>query len=90
MLKTANTGFSFIEVWLTFQRNKPYEIENNVKITLIIGTGWYKWDIQLSQEKKYVEGYAFLSFAAKFRVKYGEKLMDTATKTGTDTGKTAS
>ena len=39
MLKTANAGFSFIEVWLTFQRNKPYEIENNVKITLIIGTG---------------------------------------------------
>ena len=42
------------------------------------------------KKKKYVEGYAFLSFAAKFRVKYGEKLMDTATKTGTDAGKTAS
>ena len=33
---------------------------------------------------------AFLSFARNFGDKYGKKLMDTATKTGTDAAKTAS
>ena len=40
--------------------------------------------------RKYVKSYDFLSFARKFRDKYGKKLMDTATKTGIDTAKTAS
>ena len=40
--------------------------------------------------RKYVEGYEFLSFARKFRDKYGKKLMDTAAKTGIDDPKTAS
>ena len=40
--------------------------------------------------RKYVEGYEFLSFARKFRDKYGKKLMDTAEKTGIDDAKTAS
>ena len=31
-----------------------------------------------------------MSFARKFEDKYGKKLMDTATKTGIDTAKTAS
>ena len=31
--------------------------------------------------RKYVKGYQFLSFARKFGDKYGQKLMDTATKT---------
>ena len=31
-----------------------------------------------------------MSFAQKFKGKYGKKLMDTATKTGIDAGKTAS
>ena len=35
--------------------------------------------------RKYVKGYDSLSFARKFGDKYGKKLMDTATKTGTDT-----
>ena len=39
--------------------------------------------------RKYVKGYGFLSFARKFGDKYGKKLMDTATKTGIDTAKTA-
>ena len=34
--------------------------------------------------RKYVKGYVFLSFARKFKDKYGKKLMDTATKTGID------
>ena len=37
MLKTTNAEFSFIEIWLTDQNNRPLEIEDNVNITLIIG-----------------------------------------------------
>ena len=40
--------------------------------------------------KKYVKGYGFLSFARIFDYKYGNKLMNTATKTGIDAAKTAS
>ena len=40
--------------------------------------------------RKYIKGYGFLSFARKFGDKHGKKLMDTATKTGTDAAKTAS
>ena len=40
--------------------------------------------------RKYVKGYGFLSFAKKFRNKYGKKLMDTVTKTGIDATKTTS
>ena len=40
--------------------------------------------------RKYVKGYGFLSFARKFSDKYGEKVMDIATKTGIDAAKTAS
>ena len=40
--------------------------------------------------RKYVQEYDFLSFARKFGDKYDKKLMDTATKTGLDAGKTAS
>ena len=39
MLKTINAEFSFIEVWFTGQNNRPLEIEDNVIITLIVGTG---------------------------------------------------
>ena len=40
--------------------------------------------------RKCVKDYGFLSFARKFGNKYGKKFMDTATKTGMDTAKTAS
>ena len=49
--------------------------------------------MRYSTEPKYrkcVKGYGFLSFARKFGDKYGNKLMDTATKTGIDFAKTAS
>ena len=39
MLKTTNPEFSFIEASFTNQNNRPLEIENNVNVTLIIGTG---------------------------------------------------
>ena len=37
MLKTTNAKFSCIEIWFTDQNNRPFEIEDNVNITLIIG-----------------------------------------------------
>ena len=40
--------------------------------------------------RKYVEGYGILSFARNLSDKYGKKLLDTATNTGTDALKTAS
>ena len=39
MLKTTNAEFSFIEIWFTYQNDRRLEIEDNVIITLIIGTG---------------------------------------------------
>ena len=39
MLKTTNAEFSFIEIWFADQNNRLLEIEHNVNITLIIGTG---------------------------------------------------
>ena len=38
MLKTTNAEFSSIEIWFIDQNNRPLEIEDNVNITLIIGT----------------------------------------------------
>ena len=77
MLKTTNAEFSFTEVWFTDKNNRSLEIEDNVNITLIIGT-----------YRKYVQGYGFCHW--KFGGKYGKKLTDTATKTGIDAAKTAS
>ena len=39
ILKTVNAEFSFIEIWFKDQNNRPLEMEDNVNITLIIGTG---------------------------------------------------
>ena len=40
--------------------------------------------------RKYIKGCGFLSFARNVSVKYGKKLLDSATKTGLDAIKTAS
>ena len=37
MLSTSNTEFSSIEVWFTDQNSKPFKMEDNVNLTLIIG-----------------------------------------------------
>ena len=37
MLKTYTAEYSFIEIWLSDQNNRPLEIEDKVNITLIIG-----------------------------------------------------
>ena len=36
------------------------------------------------RERRYIKGYGFMSFARNFGNKYGEKLMNTAIKTGTN------
>ena len=38
MLKTTNAQF-LVAVWFTYQNIRPLEIEDNVNITLVIGTG---------------------------------------------------
>ena len=42
VLKTTNAEFSFIKLCFTNQNNKLLEIEDNVNITLIIGTDQYR------------------------------------------------
>ena len=37
MMNTINTEFSSIEVWFTDQSSKPFETEDNINLTLIIG-----------------------------------------------------
>ena len=39
MLKTTNAEFQSIEVWFTDESNRPLQIEDNVSVTLIVGTG---------------------------------------------------
>ena len=43
-----------------------------------------------SRTRKYVKRYGFLLFARNLSGKYGEKLLDSARKTGLDAAKTAS
>ena len=37
MLKTTVSEFPFIQVWFTYQNNRPLEIDDNANITLIVG-----------------------------------------------------
>ena len=89
MLNIINTTFSSIEVWFTDQSSEPLDVEDSVKITLIIDI-IKMWCSVESKYKKYAKRYGVLSFAKKYGDKYGKNLMDTATKTGIDASKTAS
>ena len=40
MPKTIDEKFSFDEAWFTDQNNRPLEIEDDVKLALIIGIGY--------------------------------------------------
>ena len=40
MLKTTNTEFQFVELWITDQNNRPLEIEDSVNIRLILGRNY--------------------------------------------------
>ena len=42
LLKATNAEFSFTEVLFTDQNNRQLEIEDNMNLFLIIGTGQYK------------------------------------------------
>ena len=83
MLKTTNAEFSFIEIWFTDQNNRLPEIEDNMSITLIIRI---RYSLK-PKYRRYVQGYGFLSFARKFRDKYGKRFMNTTTETGTNAAK---
>ena len=37
MLRTASGEFQSIQLWFTNHNNRPLEIEDSIKITLIIG-----------------------------------------------------
>ena len=37
MINTANTEFSLVEVWFTDQASKALEIDDNVKLAIILG-----------------------------------------------------
>ena len=42
------------------------------------------------RERRYIEGYGFLSFARNLKNKYGQKLIDSVKKSATDSFKIAS
>ena len=39
MLKTTNAEFQSIKVWFADHNNRPIDLEDNVNMILIIGTG---------------------------------------------------
>ena len=91
VLKTTNAEFQSIQVWFPDQNNRLLEIDRQCKYH----TNYWVDNIKIRYStepkyRKYGKGYDFLSLARKLVDKYGKKLMDTATKTGTDAAKTAS
>ena len=75
-LKTYSTVFTGIIITFTDQNDRLLEIEMT------------RYSIK-PRTRTYVKGYGFLSFAINLPNKYGKKLLNTATKTGLDTLKTA-
>ena len=63
-LKTFDSEFSYIEVWLTDQNFNPLKIKGKINITSVINQGVInkKWNaIQFKQERIFLKGYGFLS-----------------------------
>ena len=57
LLKTFDSEFSYIQVWFTDQNSIPLEIEDKIKITLVINEGvkYQKWcAIQLNLDIEYL------------------------------------
>ena len=79
MLKTTNAEFQSIQLWFTDQNNRPLEIEGKYYTNNWVDIIKMRYSTE-PKYRKYVKGYGFLSFATKFGDKYGERLMDTATK----------
>ena len=71
--KVFDSVFDYIEIWITDQNNKSLQIEDSVNPAVIIQTRTYHTDNRI---RKYVQGYGFLSFAKKFRTKYGKKFIN--------------
>ena len=92
ILKTFNSKFSYIEVWLTDQNSKPLEIEDKINLTLIINSCViYKMRHSSSlatlyqiepRDRMFVKSYTFSSTAKKMGknlcAKYSQKLHDHA------------
>ena len=97
-LKTFNSEHNDIEVWVTDQISQPLEIEDKINLTMVIKWSiYYKSKARYSiepQDRIYVKGYGFLSFAKNMGKslsnKYGQKLLDSAKKSTTDAIKTVS
>ena len=54
-LKTFNSEFSFIEVWFTDQNSRQVEIEDKIKIILVVNWNakyktWYNMQFNLETE----------------------------------------
>ena len=80
------TEFSEIEIWFIDQNNNALEIEDNVKISLIINTSQlhtYKMRYSLEPHyRRYVQGQGFMSFARNIGNKYGKKIFDKSLDVG--------
>ena len=53
-LKTFNSEFQEIKVWLTDQNSKPLELEDKINLTLIIKYGWMKLSMDEMQFPLYL------------------------------------
>ena len=67
-LKTSNSEFQDIEVWLTDQNSQTLEIKDRINLTLVIKLNiywirFYRIKMIEPKHKIYVKGYGFLSFA---------------------------
>ena len=95
-LKTFNSEHNEIEVWFTDQNSQPLEIEDKINLTMVIKWSiYYKSKARYSiepQDRIYVKGYGFLSFAKNMgkSVSNKKKLLDSAKKSTADSMKTAS
>ena len=95
-LKTFNSEHNEIEVWFTDQNSQPLEIEDKINLTMVIKWSiYYKSKARYSiepQDRIYVKGYGFLSFAKNMGKSVSNKknLLDSAKKSTADSMKTAS
>ena len=88
ILKTFNSDFQEINIWFTNQTNNPLEVEDKINLNL---------SLIESRERKYVQGYRFLSFAKNvgenigkiISDQYCQKIVDSAKISATDTIKIA-
>ena len=76
--KTFDSEFSYIEVWFTDQSSNPLEIEDKIKITLVINesiiyTNMAHYSVQPG-DQIFVKVYGFLSFARNMGKNVGRNI----------------